>query len=310
MCKLTDWVKNIFKKSDEKCPFDIKTSSFPWSEYGIGIHDVFQSIDEYKKAVTSSGPYLRTDIPWWEVGEKNFSRTDEFLNKCEQATKELGFQVLPIIVVRGWTNTPYADKSDIQMQNSMPQAQREEAGYKLAKRLAERVKGRVFCIESWNEPDHDNPENGFYLSTGEDRWTAFKSHLLTTTKAFREAGIKTAFCPFMTLNDTKASILTDVWKATQQNFDFFSFHYYDDDPSKICYYATQIAKLVADRPTLCTEHGSQSDKSQNYYRQSAWAIKTAFKNFVVVLNYCYDGDNNWQEKDKDLVWNVTHDSKP
>ena len=310
MCKCFNFITNLFKK--EKCEFEIPTTAFPWSKYGIGIHDVFQSLDDYKKMITYSGPFIRTDIPWWEVGENNFSRLDEFLKKCSDASKDLGLEVYPIIVTRGWTNSLGEDKSDIKMTPDMPQSQRDNAAALLGLRLANELQGtNIFCVEGWNEPDHDNKTEGFYVNTNEDRFTALASHLISSMKPFRDVGIKTAFAPFMTLNDSKFVEIEEVWNLTKNYFDYFSFHYYDDDPSKICYWATKTFNMIGNIPVICTEHGSQSNKSKEYYRQSAWSMYKVFgNNFKAVLNYCYDGHDTWALKNSDLLWNITHDVKP
>jgi len=299
------------KKSDSYSSIELPTTAFPWSEYGCGCHDILNlTVDDILKIKNYAGPYIRTDVPFWEIGEQNFTRADQFI---ELVTKAQG---IPVIVVRGWTDTLGVDKSDIKMTANMSREVRDEACLNLSYRLADRYRDKNVIFEGWNEPDHDSTTEGFHVSTGEDRWSALVSHLIAFGKGIRKANGITAFAPFMTLNETKCDRVEDVWRQTHEYFDYFSFHYYDDDVDKIYYYCKKFGDIVGSRSTICTEYGSQDTKDLTYYRKAAYAIKKGFTNFKSVILYVYDVNDDtshkekWEMRDRDLLWNVTHDSKP
>lgn len=301
----------------------IPTTPFPPDLYGIGVHDTGNLVvDDYRACIDSCGLWLRTDVPFWEIGSRDWARTDRFVAEANRAGRVLGRPVKLILCVRGWTDSLGDRNVVVPMTPDMPQAKRDISARALCKMLAARVRGRVEYIELWNEPDNSHYVEGFHLrkDSPQNFWQtqeffeAFTSHLTACKQGIRDGAAGgppyVAFSPFMSLAQNRFSVIEKVWRATHEGMDAFSIHMYDDDGYEVVPWAQKMAKVLAGRPVLVTEHGSQHHENQtvSWYRQQAWGFKIGFGNSLrAVLNYVYDEPSSkFEMRGRDLFRGVTH----
>ena len=319
-----DTIKEVVEEvtgvySEEGIPNDPYTSS----KYGMNLHDVdTMTVEDYKRTLSYAGTWVRISISTDEVADQNWSyRLEPFLTNLQTAADELGVETNIVINLSGYSNTSGAANALYESLSWEEKASRYES---LAYSLATQVHsmGHTDVIfESWNEPDNDEPgvDLGIGVSPDSDEFV----NAITLLNNGFSSGIKqahgiTAFSPFMTLNEEKYDLVKEVWLATESGFDYFSFHYYDDEPGKARYYAEETVDYLANRPVIATEHGYQHHmKDTSYYRRQAWALDQGFtyqgsSTLKGIMNYVY-GSNHapWVIGDnEDFFWRVTHDSKP
>lgn len=312
-------------KKDNNYDYDIPNSVFDWYKYGQNIHNIEKmSIDDCRRLLRYNGPWIRTSIGTSWVAENNFSRLETFLNKLKKAGDIENVKPKFTLAMSGFEdreNYQDSNKYPLHMIPSLSWNELCNRYEKLATKLAlflNSIGWGDTILEAWNEPDHESFDMGIRINYND---STFVNKLSKLVSSFGN-GVKlsntcqTAFCSFMSMNDSKFSKQIDVWKNTHNYFDYYNVHYYDDEPEKMYYWANEIKKITVDRPILITEHGNQHNtKDVNLYRKQAWAFQKAFgDNLKAVIGYVTYSDHlhwlvNFNIPD-DMAWKITHNTKP
>lgn len=321
-----DWLTDLFDWFEDKTDeltgnkYDdagIPHDAFSWSYYGMNVQKVeSMSVSDFVTCLTYTGPWLRINMSTDEVAEENWYRLEPALRNLRTAANSTGIDVNLVINLSGYSN--YTSGDDYLLRNLSWQEKGDRYG-DLAFELTEKVHSLGWgdaIIEAWNEPDNSNYYIGIGPSAGSSEFKTGMVELLTSfSDGVHAAGGVTAFSPFMTLNDTKIDTVRSVWKDVESGFDYFSAHYYDDDPGKARYWAKETRRFTGDRPVIISEIGFQSSpKDADKYRRMCWALYQGFGSDTLkgVMGYVYASDHQpWTiDKNEDFFWKVTHDSRP
>lgn len=299
----------------------IPSSAFTWSRYGMNLHNLQSlSVDQYERVLNYTGPWIRFSMHTDEVAEDNWNfRLTPGLRNIQAAADRLGITPKITIALTGYSNQ---SSGDDYLLKDISWEEKADRYYNLAKKLTEKVVSLGFgdaIIEAWNEPDNPAGDVGIGLGVGDSQFQSAMTGMLNSFSAgVHDAGGKTAFSPFMSINDSKYDTIKSLWESTHQGFDYFSAHVYDDDPGKARYWAEQVVSFTADRPVIISEHGYQNHlKDATYYRRQAWGLEQGFKfngqtTLQGIMGYVYGSDHDpWVISDEeDFFWKVTHDTKP
>lgn len=277
------------------------------------------TIDDYRR-ILKNGSGVRISVWSSEVAEDNWYSLFPALDRLRHAGLREGIK--PYLVV---TTGGLDSRSEVQNSSKhlLPHLSWEELarryriiGKKLARKLSD-MGWSGSIVEAWNEPDHHD-YGGFKDAVGSPEWINGLSFLIDQfCKGVREVGsIRTAFAPFMTLNESKFWMVESVWRNVHQGCDLFSFHDYDDSPSEMYKNAVKMQRITVERPVIVTEHGNQrSPHAWNLYREQAWSFQNAFgQNLEKVFGYvAYSTHSKFVidfRKPDDQAWKVTYDHMP
>ncbi len=317
-----DWLFDWFSDAKDEVTgpdYDdagIPHDAFNWSYYGMNVQDVdTMTVADFERTLRFTGPWLRFTMHTDEVSESNWYRLEPGLSKIRSAGRSTGITPKVMINLSGYSNS--GGGSD-PLRSDLSWGEKASRYGTLASRLVNKVRSLGWgdvIYEAWNEPDNSSPLGIGPEAGGEEFNEGLSQMLESFSASVRGAGGRTAFSPFMSLNDSKIGTVKAVWNRVQSGFDYFSAHQYDDEPGKVKYWAEQTKGFTGNRPVLISEHGFQSDpKNADKYRRQAWALYQGFGADVLkgVTGYVYGSSHQpWAiDANEDFFWQVTHDSRP
>jgi len=315
---MCNFLKNLFggNKSSSNISFD----PFPWSMYGQNVHHQI-NIDQARRLLRYNGPWIRLNVWTSEIVEDNWSIKNNINSILNAASKE-GITPNLTFVLSGTDDRPEVQNSQNHLTPNLNIEDLSNRYYNCANKFAKELNNMNLhnvIIESWNEPDHEVYGKGIPGNFGSNEW---KENLAKMNNKFAE-GVKdgsgnifTAFCSFMSMNNSKFDVCSDVWRMSHSGFDYFNVHMYDDSPNEILNWSKKMKEVIVDRPVIITEHGYQNNtKNITLYRQQAYAFKDAFGDLLKgVMGYVAYSDHHPWVVDFDgmenMSWEITHNDKP